>query len=232
MNELQTKSETLEEQLKRRSDMVKADCQVIIQSDAEYDAVAKQAERVRDLETAIKDYWRPLVKMAHTNWKMLLEKEETMLKSVQEGIEDLGRAMVAYRAERERMERERQEAEFQKQKEEAALVAFELAEEGVPQAAIDKVKEMQSETPFQAKPTQELRSRHSFKEKYIVTIKKKDGVEAWGEVDKELLMPSTKAHKLAILANARDKAKKTGGKPMDGFDVISTENFTIRGSKQ
>ena len=44
-------------------------------------------------------------------------------------------------------------------------------------------------------------------------------------------MPSTKAHKDAILANARDKAKKTGGEPMAGFDVVVTEKATIRGAK-
>ena len=90
---------------------------------------------------------------------------------------------------------------------------------------------MQSQTAFQAKPTQELRSRHSFKPEYVITIKKKDGREAWSEVDKEFLMPSTKAHKDAILANARDKAKKTGGEPMAGFDVVVTEKATIRGAK-
>ena len=231
MNELQTKPETLEDQLKRRSDMVKADCQVIIQNDDDFDAAAKKAEQVKSLEKAIKEYWLPLTQMSYQNWKMLLGKQETMLKSVQEGLKDLGGSMVAYRADRERKERERQEADFQKQKELADLVAFELAEEGVPQEAIDKVKEMQVETPFQAKPMQELRSRHSFVPEYIVTIKKKDGVEAWEDVDEEFLMPSTKAHKEAILNNARDKAKKTGGKPMDGFDVVVTEKATIKGAK-
>ena len=231
MNELQTKPETLEDQLKRRSDMVKADCQVIIQNDDDFDAAAKKAEQVKSLEKAIKEYWLPLTQMSYQNWKMLLGKQETMLKSVQEGLKDLGDSMVAYRADRERKERERQEADFQKQKELADLVAFELAEEGVPQEAIDKVKEMQVETPFQAKPMQELRSRHSFVPEYIVTIKKKDGVEAWEDVDEEFLMPSTKAHKEAILNNARDKAKKTGGKPMDGFDVVVTEKATIKGAK-
>jgi len=231
MNELKTKPETLEDQLKRRSDMVKADCQVIIQNDDDFDAAAKKAEQVKSLEKAIKEYWLPLTQMSYQNWKMLLGKQETMLKSVQEGLKDLGDSMVAYRADRERKERERQEADFQKQKELADLVAFELAEEGVPQEAIDKVKEMQVETPFQAKPMQELRSRHSFVPEYIVTIKKKDGVEAWEDVGKEFLMPSTKAHKTAILNNARDKAKKTGGKPMDGFDVVVTEKATIKGAK-
>ena len=231
MNELQTKPETLEEQLKRRSDMVKADCQVIIQNDDDYNAAAKKAEQVKALEKAIKDYWKPLTQMSYQNWQMLLAKEKTMLASVQEGLQDLGGSMVAYRSERERLERERQEAEFKKQKEKADLVAFELAEEGYPQEAIDKVREMQSQTAFQAKPTQELRSRHSFKPEYVITIKKKDGREAWSEVDKEFLMPSTKAHKDAILANARDKAKKTGGEPMAGFDVVVTEKATIRGAK-
>jgi hypothetical protein len=50
-------------------------------------------------------------------------------------------------------------------------------------------------------------------------------------VDREFLVPSTKAHREAIINNARAKAIKTGGKPLKGFKIISTEKINFKGAK-
>ena len=236
MTEIQTTSNTLETELRRRSEMVRAECQVVIENDADYYAAEKKAAEVRSLVKAIEDYWHPVTHFAYTNWQMLLGKEKGMLSPVKEGLAAIGRLLVAYRAEREKRERERQEAEYQQQIEDADMAAFELAEEGVPQETIDAVVEMKTETPFQAQPTQELRTRTKFKPDYIVTIKKiedEDGneIEQWDQVDPELLIPSTKAHKDAIIANAKARAFKTNGKAIDGFNVSATEKPIIRRAK-
>ena len=225
MTEIQTISNTLEASLRRRSEVVKADCQVVIENDADYYAAEKKATEVRSLVKAIEDYWHPVTHFAYTNWQMLLGKEKDMLSPVKDGLATIGRLLVAYRAERERRERERQEAEYRQQVEDADLDAFNLAEEGIPQEAIDAVTEIKIETPFQAQPTQELRTRTRFKPDYIVTIEDID------EVDREFLIPSTKAHREAIIANAKAKAIKTGGKPLNGFKIVSTEKPIIGRAK-
>jgi hypothetical protein len=225
MNKLETKPLTLEEQLKRRSDMVKADCQVIVRNDDDYYAAMKKAEDVKSLAKGIKDYWKPLVTMAHKNHVLLKGKEKTMLEGVEAGLKNLEVQLVGYRAEREKREAERQEAEHQATLEELKLTSLDMAEEGVPQEAIDAVIEQAKETPFQAQPTQELRSRSVIKPDYIVTIVDID------EVDREFLIPSTQAHKDAIISNARAKAVKTGGKPLNGFKVITSEKINFKGAK-
>jgi len=225
MTQLQVKTNTLEGELKKRAEWVELDCVMLIQNDDEYNAAMQKAEEVKSLEKGIEDYWRPLIHMAHQNHVLLKRKEKSMLDPVKAGLEKLGGLLIEYRSKRERLERDRQEAEHQKQIEEADLAAFELAEEGVPQEAIDAVREMKTETPFHAQPTQELRSRSSFKPDYIVTIEDID------EVDREFLVPSTKAHREAIINNARAKAIKTGGKPLKGFKIISTEKINFKGAK-
>ena len=242
MNKLETKPLTLEEQLKRRSEMVRADCQVIVRNDDDYYAAMKKAEGYRSLAKGIEDYWFPLINMAYKNHVLLKGKEKTMLEGVEAGLKNLEVQLIGYRAEREKREAERQEAEHQATLEELKLTTLDMAEEGVPQEAIDAVIEQAKETPFQAQPTQELRSRSTFKPDYVVTIKKnKTGelddngkeieIEAWDEVDREFLIPSTLAHKKAIIANAKTKAVKTCGKPLNGFKVRGIEKVNFKGAR-
>lgn len=216
---------TLKEELNWRAMAVREECQMAIQNDHDYTAADRKISEIATIAKAIKDFWHPLKQAARTSWTLQCESEKNMLSPVEKGLEALKMTMKRYRAERERLDRERQEAEHLLQVEAAEVTAFEMAEQGAPQEVIDAAEEMMTETPFQANPAQELRGRTSFKPDYIVTIKNID------QVDREYLLPSTMAHKKAIIANAKARAIKTGGKPIAGFTIIATESATVRTAK-
>ena len=224
MNELHpTKPpSSLKEELHRRALEVQRECQMTIVSDADFGLAEKKGSEILGLIKAIKDYHHPLKEIAAIGLELHRSNEKNMLAPIVAGKEYLARAMVAYRADRNRLNREREEAEHLLQREEAELAAFEMAESGVPQKAIDAVEKMESDTLFQATPAQELRGRTSFKRDYQVALEDID------LVDREFLLPATKAHTNAIIANAKARAVKTGGAPMKGFKVIATESAIMR----
>ena len=219
---MQVAQPTLKEELNRRAMGAREECQMVIQNDHDYTAADRKISEVAALAKAVKDFWHPLKRAARVSWELLRENEKGMLGPIEAGVETLTDTMKRYRAERERRDRERQEAEQLLQIEEAQVATFEMAEQGAPQEAIDAVEEMITEPPFQANPTQELRGRTGFKPDYKVTIEDID------QVDREFLLPSTKAHMNAIIANAKARAIKTGGKPIAGFTIIETESATVR----
>ena len=135
--------------------------------------------------------------------------------------------MARYRAERDRIEKERQDAALLLAKEEAQYEAFKIVEEqALPPEVAQAVME-QAQESVQVAPSQpELRGKTSFKPDYEISFVK--GSEHLIPLD--ILLPTTKGHKDAVLAKAKAQAKLTGGRPIPGFLVVQTQSASTRAS--
>ena len=115
------------------------------------------------------------------------------------------------------MDRERREAE-QKEHEKAIRVeAFEMAEAGIPEGAIEAVID-QSREKIDLNPLPELRGKTEIKPAYIIKL-------IAGEDDlipRDLLAPTTKAMKKALIAKIRAVIKATNVTKIPGVEIIET----------
>lgn len=174
-------------------------------------------------EKEIKAFYKDQKAEAQAALNAIREKEKEPLSCFKEVVRIITGKMSEYRAEHERIEAERREAEEAKAREDASLQALELAEEGVPQEVIDQVVENISR-PVELAPAQELRSKTTFKADYIVEFI--PGQERLIPLD--ILIPTTKTHKDAVLTKARKMAAMTGGADIPGLRVIQVESARRR----
>jgi len=126
--------------------------------------------------------------------------------------------MSVFREERERIEQERRDNAQKKQEEGMLLQAQEMAEDGVPQEVIDQCTEL-AMRPVAIR-TEELRSKTTFGVTYRVEFE----VGQERLIPLEILIPTTKGHRDAVLAKAKKLAILTGGEPIPGLRVIQEES--------
>ena len=210
--------------LRQRAELVYSQCkELVIHDDVGYQYADAKASEITALLTGIKDYWHPMKTLAHKNWKMQCEKEGEMLAPVTAGMKLLTAGMANYKARRDQLERERAEAEQDQHRQEAEVQAFELAEDGAPREAIDALMDQASQ-PVQINPQPELRGKTSFMADYIVTLIDDD----MDKIPREFLLPITKAHRKAIEANAKARAKQNGGRAIPGFKILQVQSARTR----
>ena len=221
---LNLKKETLGQSLSVRANNILDSCDnIIISNDASYSVADHKVSETASLEKGILEYWGEPKMTSHKAWKSICSKEKEMIEPIREGSKLLSGKMAGYRrifAEQEQKKRD----ELQEQaKAEARLKAFELAEQGVDPVAVEAVMEMAEEAVPMA-PMAELRGKTSFVQSYEVRM---IPGEEW-RIPKDLLWPSTPAQIKAIEAKVKAQAKFTGGKPVDGFEIIPVQTARRR----
>ena len=173
------------------------------------------------LAGAIKAYWKPLKESAYTTWKLHVQREKEMLAPIENGTRVLTGKMARYKSEREELARERRDEQQLKRIEETKVTAFELAEQGVPQEAIDAVVE-QSRELVDVSPPPELRGKTLFTVSYEVSITDETLIPC------DVLTPTTPAMRKALVAKVKAMAKATAGKPVLGMEIIQTSTARRR----
>ena len=154
---------------------------------------------------------------AHKAWKSICNKEKQMILPIKEGGRLLPKKMSAYRQDREALEAEKRKKEEEKKRLEMKVEALKMAEDGVPEEAVDAVLEMAEEPSVALTP--ELRGKTSFTGSYEVRL---IPGEEWS-IPKDILEPTTPAQIKATEAKVKAQAKLNGGKPVKGFEIIQTE---------
>lgn len=232
MNDLQTidKGELLNRKITKTIQSVPFE----INNDEDYGLADQWNADTQNLLKHVKDWWAPLKNIAYKSWQMNCEKEKSMLAPIVKQKKKLEALMLGYVTKRNALEWERQKAEAKKQRQDLCLDTMEMAESGTPQRVIDEIHE--DHLTLESKEPQELRGKTKFKDDYIVTIQtiedeEGNEIEQWDQVDKELLLPKTKAHKEAILNNAREMARRTYGKKITGFNIKMKQKARVIGSK-
>jgi hypothetical protein len=221
---LELKKESLGQSLAARANSILEVCRnFTITDEASYTEADRRLSETSSLEKGILEYWGEPKMTSHKAWKSICSKEKEMIEPIREGSKLLSGKMAGYRrvfAEQEQKKRD----ELQEQaKAEARLKAFELAEQGVDPVAVEAVMEMAEEAVSMA-PVAELRGKTSFVQSYEVRM---IPGEEW-RIPKDLLVPSTPAQVKAIEAKVKAQAKFTGGKPVDGFEIIPVQTARRR----
>lgn len=106
----------------------------IVTNDAEYDAAGEQLLALKSMQRRITDWIAPMVRKTHDAWRAMKDRENELLKPIQDAVSHLGRTMGTYHeaCERERREQERllREAEREEQEAETQRIAAQYAAMG------------------------------------------------------------------------------------------------------
>jgi len=216
--------QTIEQTLAKRSVSHIAFCNgLAVTDDSSYAEADRKVSESAALEKGVKEYWAEAKKSTYVAWKSICTKENQMLDPIIKGGNILVVKMAHYRSEREAVERKKREEEQARIKAETQLKAFELAEEGVPQEAVDAVMEMAEESVSIA-PKNELRGKTSFSVDYEVRVVK--GKEHL--IPREILEPTTPLMVKALEAKVKAIAKLNGGKQIEGMEIIQTQKARRR----
>lgn len=211
-------NQSVEKTLERRSVSHIAFCEaLVVADDTSYAEADRKVSESAALEKGVKEYWAEAKKSTYVAWKSICTKENQMLEPIKKGGEILVAKMANYRTEREAVEQKKREEEQERNKAEMQLKAFELAEQGVPQEAVDAVMEMADE-PVSIAPKNELRGKTSFSVDYEVrVIKGKEHL-----IPREVLEPTTPLMVKALEAKVKVLAKASGGKKIEGIEITQT----------
>tara|TARA_R110000787_G_scaffold12622_1_gene40578 strand:- start:247 stop:921 length:675 start_codon:yes stop_codon:yes gene_type:complete len=211
------------EELARRGNAVyKACVALVVCDDASYAVADKMLSETKNLENRTVNFWADTKMWAHKTWKSIVDKERQMRVPISDGSKVLARKMSDYRYARGALkERERKE-EQEKRSLDMKVKALELAEQGVPQVAVDGIIAMSAE-PLVVRET-ELRGKTSFVLSYEVEIKA--GEEHL--IPREILEPTTTKMKEALISKVKAIAKTSGGKQIEGLNIIQTSTARRR----
>ena len=222
---LELKSEnSIERSLDDRANIILQTCENLVVGDqASYTVADTMMGELKALSNGITEFWCNTKKSSYDTWQGIIEKEKSMLKGCIKGKPILAGKMSRYKIAFDLAEQKKRDALQLEAKNEARLKAFELAEQGVDPVAVEAVMEMAEEAVPMA-PMAELRGKTSFKPSYEVRM---IPGEEW-RIPKDLLWPSTPAQIKAIEAKVKAQAKFTGGKPVDGFEIIPVQTARRR----
>jgi len=221
---LELKKESMGEALSFRANNILEACRdFIIKDQGSYSEADRKVSETASLEKGIIEYWAEPKQTAHKSWKSICTKEKEMLEPIKEGGRLLSAKMALFRSAFQQEEQKKRDELQEQAKAEARLQAFELAEQGEDPVAVEAVMEMAEEAVPMA-PRVELRGKTSFVQSYEVRM---IPGEEW-RIPKDLLVPSTPAQVKAIEAKVKAQAKFTGGKPVDGFEIIPTQSARRR----
>tara|TARA_R110002096_G_scaffold143865_1_gene300246 strand:+ start:151 stop:825 length:675 start_codon:yes stop_codon:yes gene_type:complete len=221
---LELKKESMGEALAFRANNILEACRdFIIKDQASYSEADRKVSETASLEKGIIEYWAEPKQTAHKSWKSICAKEKEMLEPIKEGSRLLSTNMAAYKSAFEKEEQKKRDELQEKAKSEARLEAFELAEQGADPIAAKAVMEM-AEEAVPVAPVAELRGKTSFVQSYEVRL---IPGEEW-RIPKDLLVPTTPAQIKALEAKVKAQAKFTGGKPVQGFEIIPIQSARRR----
>ena len=192
--------------LLRRTDGLLHDCELLeIEDDASYLDADKGMSRSLNVEKEIKRVFEEKKEEPRELLKALQAQEKTMLTAIGKACTIITQKMDAYENVREEGEEEKRVA-YQKEMEEKTLQdAFRLAEEGVPQHAIDAVVE-QSKSQIANASIPELRGKTKFSVAYEVQII--SGAE--DSIPRNILSPTSSAMIKALEAKIKAMVKLEG----------------------
>ena len=170
----------------------------------------KKSEPVRNWESLNEKNWADIL-------KALREQETTMLGHLKTACSLITIKMANYKTKRVALDRERREA-AQKEHEKAIRVeAFEMAEAGIPQHAIDAVIE-QEKTEVDLNPLPELRGKTKLDFDWeIKLIPGEDDLIL--KHNPNLLIPTTEGMKKALIAKIKSVVKATNVPDIPGVDI-------------
>jgi len=211
------------EELARRGNAVyKACVALVICDDASYAVADAMLSETKRLENGNVKFWADTKMWAHKAWKAIVYKERMMSQPINEGGKVLARKMSDYRRDRCELKEAERKTEQEKRSLTMKVKALELAEQGVPQVAVDEVMAM-AEEPLVVRGS-ELRGKTSFILSYEVEIKQ--GEEHL--IPREILEPTTTKMRDALISKVKAIAKTSGGKQIEGLNIIQTSTARRR----
>lgn len=214
---------TAGEELARRGNAIYNACvALVVCDDASYAVADKMLSETKSLENGTVKFWADTKMWAHKTWKSIVYKERVMLEPIAEGGKALAHKMSDYRRTRCALKEAERKEEQEKRSLDMKVKALELAEQGVPQIAVDEVIAMADE-PLVPKVT-ELRGKTSFVLSYEVEIK--PGEEHL--IPRDILEPTTAKMREALISKVRAIAKTSGGKQIEGLNIIQTSTAKRR----
>ena len=211
-----------EELSMRGSAIYNACVALVICDDASYAVADKMLSETKILENRTVKFWADTKLWAHKTWKSIVDKERMMLAPLRDGNKVLARKMSDYRYSRSVLKEAERKEEQEKRSLAMKVKALELAEQGVPQIAVDEVIAMADE-PLVPKVT-ELRGKTSFVLSYEVEIK--PGEEHL--IPRDILEPTTAKMREALISKVKAIAKTSGGKQIEGLNIIQTSTARRR----
>lgn len=199
---------------------------LVVENDTDLTAADKLICEWARLKKSVKEYWKPIKDSAKKIIDDVKNKENQMLSPIDSGSEIVIEKMGKYIKKRDEILQAEIDRKHQEQAAAAKVAAFEMAEEGIPEEAVQAMEEL-AERP---KPVEvqhrTLKTKTTFKDDWVVEVI--EGREHL--VPNEYCIPVTAAMKAAVSANIKKiVVAKKGMIEIAGVRIIKRQGSIKRG---